>query len=174
MVSGFPTVKLYWALQPNSIPGLQCHGHAYQLHFLPTPGGVVTISFFRGARCYFTYFISSLASSAHEPYWVSAVSSAYIGLMSKRRPRDGKETAHGYLAQWRICCFLFFVLFMRQQEAWWLREIRVKFLGEDGFTYGKGQGSASSQTGSIEQAVTTTWSRGGISWLIGFDTIKWN
>lgn len=56
-----------------------------------------------------------------------------------------------------------FFFFLCHQEAQWLREIRVKFLGVDGFTYRKGQGSASSQTGSIEQTVTTTWSRGGIS-----------
>lgn len=35
---------------------------------------------------------------------------------------------------------------MHHQEARWLREIHVKFLGMDGLTYGKGQGSASSQT----------------------------
>lgn len=47
--------------------------------------------------------------------------------------------------------------------ARWHRETHAKFLGVDDLTYIKGHRSTSSQMCSIEQAVNTMWSRGGIS-----------
>lgn len=59
--------------------------------------------------------------------------------------------------------FFFFYKSVHQQVARWHRETHAKFLGVDDLTYIKGHRSTSSQMCSIEQAVNTMWSRGGIS-----------